>query len=923
MDPGNLETVVVAGVLLDEWYDVGLLERWLGGDERWPTLRLGPFGLGTILGEAEVRVERRRVKKRMRSMLELLNRLTEEGIVEPIPAPRAEDVIAESEDDRSFQNLWAHAHLILQEANARKLNVWADDRFIGLLLWQYGLPVVGPEVEAEVSRVREMYAKVDLVSTEMVLGSLPSLPQARADELGWRLFERGYRPLLGHLALRHLLREYPHAFDQAPFSWLLGSAGALAGYLPGEDVLPLPRREGFRNIAIVPVLDALLSAAWGVPDLTTDKREALAEAILDACWDQIPSGDVGETAQAFAYSWAHLFVSMGWWYEGENGERDDEGVSRELIADAAQTWLGNTLARRLSMKAQRLVVRAVEDTSIVLYRRFRENDLETIPEELRDDMRSLIPQLAAEGAWQKLVALFGSPLLNQLTPLLRRLFAFLVGMPEAGLATLTLRDGLPAPLQVTEEEIEQAALGTARQADEESRRLIRLLRVRGYWLRPVPSDDRETNPELPDEHSVLVDVPFLALLLRNEEDFREALTAQLEYGLDLVDPPLREAILARRSALTAEDSSERERAILEVADAAVGSVALDLERDLAHAVSRLRDRSLEGYEAWLVGPARAPEQFDYPAILLLPDQGRMPVAAIQATRLLTLKRETLDVVRMYAESDLQVAHDAGKAPSTVLTALARIVADSTDSFVSAFIFLELLFAIDAVPDPEIETEGATLPAHQWVQRFVLEALGAVPVARRKPLRDPFLRTVHAYALRLAAHASSGNLHLQGLRERHPEDLSKFAQEWASSVLIASARLLGYVTDRHRDPAEALGVLRFACGQLGLPLTEPSQTGDQFNPFLYGPGLVDHECWALLHVLNVSWERLIEGESAVPAWWSDEITQALRVLATSRSPVEEYLSSENSVNGLGMTLTQPPSTIAVSLLNRLQEPPNVT
>ena len=798
--------------------------------------------------------------------------------------------------------VWQHAVHLFEAAAERNLHVWADDRAIGFLLWQYDTPVTGPVLDDAARAIRDRFGATSLVSTEMVLETFTDLPAARAAKLGWALFETGYRPLLGRLALRYLLAEYGHDFDGPPYDRLLAALGALASFLPPEHVVHPSRREAYLNIAAVPVLDALLDVTWNDLDLDEPEREALGNAILDACWGLFD----GASPSAVGLSFARLLLSMGW-YREQKGEGEPK----------AEAWLGNALVQRLPLSLQQAIARAVEDMAIQMYRGLRshaDDGDEAIDERTRTEVAN---RLSAQLAWQRLVPLFASDLLQTHAPAFRRLLATLAGSPESGQATRTLRRGLPVPLSVDEEEMERAAIGAFWSAVDrvEHRELLGLTRVHGGWKRPTPEADRAADPTLPATHPVEIDVPYLTLALRDDDELRMAVVAHLAHGLDLVDPDLRERVRELAPALSSDDGDERAHAVERLADAVMGSTALDLERDLAHAASRLRHRSLDDLEAWLFNPERSPDDADRPDVVDPGEGRRIPNGTLVAGLLLSFRPSYVDGgPAATARTTLEMVEGGDLALDDAVTIVAEGAATAPSGFSAVYQFLTFLFMARDASEAKVTRGNAPVPVREWARQYVVDL---VRNDRTAPaIRHPFLTDAHAYVLRLALHACNAPWVLAEMYERADKDDEKLARGWTTNILVASERLGAFAADRYPDPHETAFHLQQACERVGFVLSQPGKTFDRLNPMLFGPGLVHHERWVLLHALDVSWEALLDGET--PIWWSDDIRDALKHLVEHPEPHEDLLVDPEIQNGLAITLDRTPSQLARVLLDRAAE-----
>ncbi|MEL7169191.1 MAG: hypothetical protein AAGN64_07560, partial [Bacteroidota bacterium] len=794
---------------------------------------------------------------------------------------------------------WNSTIALIQEAAQRNLHIWADDRALGFLLWQYEMPISGPAMDAAVRSIRARFKSTSLLSTEMVLERLESLPSRRTAQLGWKLFTTGYRPLLGRLALRHLLADYGAPFTGAPYNRFLATLGALSSFLPPESVLSPDRRTHYVNIATVPILDALLDVVWNEPGLSREEREALGNIILDACLVFLKE----TSSRTLGLSVARMMLSM-------SQHREQHGEP-EAPPDA-EAWLGNALADRLEPGQLHAVALAIEDMAIMMYRGLHARALQDEDDE-DVQAKEIVARLSARIAWQRLVPLFASQLLQVHAPVVRRVLAVLAGVPEAGQATLTIRRGTDNPLDVKEEEMEIAALNAFFAARDTPglQRLLGLTRVQGVWNRTVPTAHRDDTENAPETHPVEVNVPYLTLALRDDDDLREAIVAGLAYGLDLVDPALRESVRDLHSGLVAEDPETRAHSIDRLADAAIGSVALDLERGLAHTAERLRDLSLDSLNAWLFNPVRNDDSLDHPGLITVGDS-RYPRASLAASTLVSLTSSHVEsTIAHVAQHAISFANEERETIDDVVTRLGHRATTEPNSAAAIFHFLILLHIARDYPDSTVHHDSASMPVREWARTFIEGILSTTTT--RIPLRASSLKNVHAYVLRLALHACSSPEVLAALHKSVDEDDTRLAAQWTTNVLVASDRLLAFAEDRYRDPHELAFRLRESCKTLGFRLDIPGRTFDRFNPTLFGPDLIDHERWLLLHALDVSLDHLLDGDR--PLWWTETVGEALRHLVEHPEPHEDHLLDPEVQNGLGMTMELPPSKLAEQLIRK--------
>ena len=171
----------MSGFVLTDWYTSGLLDLWVQHRAEWPSLRAGPFGTGHLRAQIDERAERQALIDAMRAALTTLDDLTAHGVIEAL----LEDAEWKEDPDGDVPLVWQHAVHLFEVAAERNLHVWADDRALGFLLWQYDTPVTGPVLDDAARAIRDRFDATSLVSTEMVLETFTDLPAERAAELGW------------------------------------------------------------------------------------------------------------------------------------------------------------------------------------------------------------------------------------------------------------------------------------------------------------------------------------------------------------------------------------------------------------------------------------------------------------------------------------------------------------------------------------------------------------------------------------------------------------------------------------------------------------------------------------------------------------------------------------------------------------------
>ena len=251
------------------------------------------------------------------------------------------------------------------------------------------------------------------------------------------------------------------------------------------------------------------------------------------------------------------------------------------------------------------------------------------------------------------------------------------------------------------------------------------------------------------------------------------------------------------------------------------------------------------------------------------------------------------------------------------TAAAEQAATNPSSFEALLTMVTLLYVARDAPDARVTRHTTPVGIAEWVQELVRDLVRGD--RDDSLLRHPYLADAHAYALRLAVHACSAPHLLDVLATNAEQDADGVARQWTTNVLLAAERFSAFAADRFPDPHVAAFHLQHACAQLQFATDQPGRTFDRFNPMLFGPTLVNHERWLLLHALDVTWDSL-RGDAETPLWWTDEVRDALDWLASHPEPHEDLLVVPDVQNGLGITLDQPPSALSRQLLDRARTTP---
>lgn len=869
-------------------------------------VRVGPWAWSHLLGDVRQREAATLAYQRLKTTLDVLQGALDADQLRTLETPEPPsdgstttspvEAAAGSSDEETMEDVWREALRSVRAAQEHDLQLWADDRFYPLLLWLGGPVIDGPTTEAvleSLTSAGDLPLPVPTLDLAARLARDGDLPDTVVRRLAGRLFDLGYRP--AHpLALADALNRF--ATPSAPplrgrARHIADAVRSIPSYLP-DDIAPL-KRQGFARVAAAEVAEQGVVLAWTYPGLGDDQRRVLADAFLDAVEavfaEQSPDPDAPRSDRTRLLFWRSLASSLFTTpFEGE------DAADRQ---DAALRWLGEAAALRPDPHKD--IVRLLEDnasSAVTLT-----PDVETIAATLAgadrdDDPQEAHARAVGQFAFRALVPLLGSRLVDSLDPLLRRTVGTLARLDRRGHIDSHLgvtHSGQELSTTVTGEEEEDAALGLLRrvlQGDEALADRVGAVDLRFTYHRPPPDDWVEAGIPADARVPIRVHTPLVTLLWADAPDVLPVVVHHLLYHLAHLDPPLALRLLDARDALLGDDEEAR--------DAARDSLALDLllsgfyelQRDLGHAVWRLRDwpaDRLSRFLGWL-GPDDAQRIAGLDAGATVLGSVVVPQNHFMARQLLTDTFDDADAV-LAAVAATVAGEDPPPIPDLVAwVANRRETAETADDpFVAAYALRHVLLALRA---------GADVPGTtEWVGSYLATALASpAPLAADPALRHLDARRRLAQAsLQLAAFVSFGPHHL----EAHADEDDPL-HEWLDRTWLLASRFTLALLALHRDLGRAAAEAEQTVRDLGLDMTS-ARVLDTFDPFTFA-NTDDLGQTLTLFALHSSLDATA---SAVPGWWSPAIADQVSSIARAPSPHGDPEDELGDRFGLGGPLRQ--------------------
>lgn len=934
--------VVFSGFALPYWFDEGLLTTfengWLQNEDGWPEIHIGPFAREHLTRQAEEQRIEELSDRKASDLFQDLQNLTREGTITVIPVEGQHS--SDEEVAPHIRELSPYAARTVELADRSNLDVWSDDRVLGYLLWPFGHPLPLPEVKQEFRSFRSNHSEVELRTTEGILELLRDNEQIQEDteELGYELVRLGYRPLNFRLAVSHLFRRFPYRSGSPRYRPLLE---AIESTLDEDEratdnekeKLPSVSSAPLRGMMVGTVIPRLIAHVWRVPaSRSLDERRELADDLLEIALPNLrqvrqdlePSFWIGILANTLSPRSSEATSSR---------EEVPATEKREQQIRKAIEWFREVLLEETEGERTREVVREIEDY-LIDFLRFQvwpalpepvggeqaESSTEETGSSIQERRSKLIISAIHEmGGY--LNVLLGEDLGELVDPFLRRATGVLARIEgEHKAQSVVVIDD--TEIEIREDEEEQFALRRFVQAlngDEQSVGLIRGdLTVEGEWVRDIPDNLRSESPDFPDSYRLPIKISLLRLLLREEVCSMPELLEAVIRRLRLLDPSLGRELQTVQESLVSEEKETQRRARESLIFAILGSPIFELQRDLRHAVFRLRQLDTSTLEAFL-SPEQGRIDEEDPGQVEVQSGKEFPPSFITDLSVLYSEPGLLyDAAVHEVQNVLEKLEDDDTLDlSGVVGRLVLHAQSLTSSFRMARNLLTLLAFADEVDGSisfSLGDEEWTL--RDWIATFVTSIVDGQADVSGVARRSHSHRVAHAAVLRLGANVAGSERHIQDWGNQFDEE-REVIQQWIQATLLFSSRVLPFLRGRYGNPNVLEEAVTEVVRDSNIAFEEPAKTPDRFNPFLLGPHLLDHEVAAVFHVIATFIEMSEDSSEVLDP---EEITKLAEKWKDGTEPESEQIYNsqvQEAFDVMDLQLPLSPHRAAEDLIESVQ------
>lgn len=896
--------VVISAFSLPYWFKTGLLisdnKSWLRGEPEWPKLHIGPFCQSHLIDQTQKNRSKKLKSKFASRQYTVLGQLISDNIIEVLPDKNR--LNSQGERIRLYEVV-PNAIDLIHLASHYNLHIWADDRALAYLLWPYGHPLQIPELANEVRQIKQLYPGIDLFTTEELLEELHQSDLVDHDELsklGYNLVETGYRPLSFKLALTHLFKNFAYKSGSLRYKPFLE---AIEGIVSSSEshtnkdnssfsLDPKPQQRFFLGT----VLPDLFTHIWFANvSRSIKERKKLADDLLELMIKYIDEHRQ-DMPDKMANFWVGILHSnTNYFQKNLSRLNDSDKTEKDEFFNRFQeslNWFASSLKEYEKEGQLRRVVLEIEDRIIDLMSSISE---EIVQESFLDLMKQGKEMSIDEFHTKSTVAAirylhpFLSPflhtnLLNEFNPLLRRTIGAL-GQYESELKVSEVyslnEDKGNISIIVEEEEVELFALKVIKHAfhgDPNYQRAIRNdLTLYCIWHRPVPEENESLIKQGYEKHDVTIDISLIRLLLRDEIHQIPALIDVILRQLHLFDPLFGQILVTLKSDLIHEDSEVRSQARQELAVAIVNSIYFEFHRNLTHSIERLQNLEIESLETFLSPEIEWLEpELKNPHIRKLAER-EFPHSMLNSIFFLSNNSETLYQTGLKMVDSLITETSEDKSLPDPLILMIQVLEMNRSPLVMAWNLLQFLILISRAKEEEtIIYQGVQWKPKVWVKYFLSQVLDENDqnISENKGIerRSVNLKKAHACILRLATYAICSPTHMDKWKKELKDD-DKVIQNCLHGIMSLSERLFFFLSAKYESELEVMAsVTQEAVQSLNITFEEPGYFPDRFNPFLFGPHLLDHEIAAIFHSLISFIKHDEKPESALDLEWLKEIVE---------------------------------------------------
>ena len=875
------ETLVFDEYSIKDWTNTGLANAL--GDR----VKIGPWAWKCISEKSEYNEAMELAHERVKNTIDVLKAAFDNDVLAEIKANedhRIDDETTRRNDGESLDLKihWSGALKSLRAAQSHGLRLWADDRFYSLLL-RFGGP---KNMAAEVNAIREPFVdwaeEMPPYSTMELLNQLSSageLSPTVAQNAVAKLFSQGYR-MANPLLLSHTLRQYPvPASGQLtpPFLKLVHAISEVPHYLPENFNDFFGNRSGFIRVASMGVAKRLIVGVWEAKELTNYERCLLANEFLGAL-EQV----FEEASPTVSESQSDL-TRFSFWRGVISGLQTIQIQDQHqlVLRYEALRWFGKAVVQR--NEHCKIIVRLLEDYVL--------DSLKFVHKALqeRGEMKRL-SQTITSNVIPAFIPLTDTDLINTLDPLMRRTIGFLARLDRDGRINThfyATSDKENTRIEISEEEKEEFAadvVASVVTGELNIQEYIYATDVAFSYPYQAPESWQIAGFTADEELRIRVRCSLFSLLWNGPSELQEIIVHLIIFSLSVLDPALAYKILLIQGNVLSDNPEKARESRDNLAIELLRSGYFDLQRDIVHAVRRLRQYDANTFSQFIgwIGEDAAQALANHPLMPQVWQVGPllMSRAHLRGRALLTDQFDDGHQVLEFVEQLIDSSDDRNRQNRDVsklvkwLEDKAHVAENANDPFVAAWALRAVLLVLTKInQDPELNVNGHIVKVSDWATKYLATTLApkaGQPSKMEQRIIDR--RQLASAALLLAAFTCSGHKHLEAYsREEYPRAI------WLEHVWLVATRLQVALIVLRGGLSNAAEAAAKAVQDLELD-TSDTPVVDAFDPFAFGCGGNDIGI-ALTLTAMLKVVRQIPDENERPSWWTDSICSLVEELAS--------------------------------------------
>ena len=829
----------------------------------------------------------------------------------------------ESENFKVIEDLWYNSLRIVRTAMHHGFQLWADDRFYSLLLGYGGPEKIGQEIVEICSHLASWEMESPHFSTFEVIAQLISskhLLPIDGQKIAYNLFKMGYRT--SHpLVLMEIIRQFPVEKDDGisrPIQNIIHSINDLQNHLPELFDNFYPNRKGLIRIASANLAEHFIVAVWKNQDIKLSERQLLAKAILQSFEDvSTETGLVTHEAipdPSFPLIWSRFVFEFYLLFNKKQ-------ISNDLFHTCLQ-WLGKEALDRPKYFPQ--IVRDLEDNILI--------DIKSAIIASNENQHQFpLSDVITAFIFPNNYLLTETKLVSTYNILMRKTVAMLTNNkmnPQIDITYQADYDQKNLSILISEEEHEEIATEVLKRAaggDHQFSHFVKGVDLLFTYLREPTSGLIDQG--FPDDEKLTLPVRFSLfrlLWLDLPSSLYQNIVNIIIYQMAPIDPFLASQISEEEDNLLSDDKKLAEKAKIKIGIELLKSGYFDIQRNLIHAVHRLRSYDLNDFMQFLgwIGADRAQKLISHPIQpkVLAVDGLLVSWKHLRGRSLLADffddGSSLIENINQQDGNDEYHDEDETAIENLVdwLSNAVDLCENSDDPFEASWALYSLLLVISSNNlNLQLIIREPSMSVLDWVTSYLDLSLNpdkSEPTEIQKHIQ---LRSLLASStMRLATYSCSGEKHLQTCEQAYDPQMT-----WLNNVWLLSTKLQQSLLELHDGIAGATDTALSAIQHLELDSTNISVM-DDFDPLAFGKS-GDNLGVTLTITAMLKTVDMLSKNNNNWTWCTNSIFHRIEELANQPSQnlnnqMEEY------GNCLGLNYPLREKIAAMKLLKALQDDP---